>query len=154
MDRSTVLRASLFSCLVIAIGALAQEPADKAVALPFREMNWQHDKTLPSVQSVPLWGNPASGEHGMLRKFPAGYAPPMHKHPSVERVVVISGTIAVQYGDSKEKLLGPGSYSEVPPNTDHAVKCEPQSECVFLLTSPGPFAIVPSTTHSKSDLRE
>lgn len=146
MGRFVVLRALILFCLVIAMGAHAQESPDKAKALPIGEMNWQNDKTLPSVQSVPLWGNPATGEHGMLRKFPAGYAPPMHKHPSVERVVVISGTIAVQYGGSNEKLLGPGSYSEVPPNTDHAVKCEPQSECVFLLTSSGPFAMVPSNT--------
>lgn len=146
MGRFAVLRALLPFCLVIAIGAHAQESADTPKALPYGEMNWQNDKTLPSVQSVPLWGNPSSGEHGMLRKFPAGYAPPMHKHPSVERVVVISGTIAVQYGDSNEILLGPGSYSEVPPNTDHAVKCGQKSECVFLLTSSGPFAIVSSTS--------
>ncbi len=149
MNRYAVLRALLAFCLVSAIGAYAQESADTARALPYEEMIWQNDKTLPSVQSVPLWGNPASGEHGMLRKFPAGYAPPMHKHPSVERVVVISGTIAVQYDDSHEKLLGPGSYSEVPPNTDHAVKCEQKSECVFLLASSGPFAIVPSTSRPK-----
>ena len=149
MGRFAAPRALLPICLVIVLGAHAQESGDTARALPFGEMKWQNDKTLPSVQSVPLWGNPASGEHGMLRKFPAGYAPPMHKHPSVERVVVISGTIAVQYGDSNEKLLGPGSYSEVPPNTDHAVKCGQESECVFLLTSPGPFAIVPSTSRPK-----
>src|SRR6266498_3572019 len=135
--------------VVFAIDAHAQESPHKAKVWTSSEMEWQDDKALPGVQSVPLWGNPASGEHGMLRKFPAGYAPPMHRHPSVERVVVISGRIAVQYGGSNEKLLGPGSYSEVPPNTDHAVKCGPQSECVFLLTSSGPFAIVPSTTRSK-----
>jgi quercetin dioxygenase-like cupin family protein len=154
MGKLTLLRASLPFCLVIVIGADAQESPDRAKALPYDEMHWQNDKTLPSVQSVPLWGNPASGEHGMLRKFPAGYAPPMHKHPSVERVVVISGTIVVQYGDSGEKLLGPGSYSEVPPNTDHAVKCGPKSECVFLLTSSGPFAIVPSTSNPDPDPHE
>jgi hypothetical protein len=31
----------------------------------------------------------------------------MHKHPSVERVVVISGTIIVEYGGSNTKTLGP-----------------------------------------------
>jgi quercetin dioxygenase-like cupin family protein len=154
MGRFVVLRALILFCLVAATNAHAQESADKAKALLYGEMNWQKDKTLPSVQSVPLWGNPLSGEHGMLRKFPAGYAPPMHKHPSVERVVVISGTIAVLYGGYGEKLLGPGSYSEVPPNTDHAVKCGPQSECVFLLTSTGPFAIVPSTARSKPNPRK
>ena len=94
--------------VVFAIDAHAQESADKAKVWSSSEMKWQDDKALPGVQSVPLWGNPASGEHGMLRKFPAGYAPPMHKHPSVERVVVISGTIVVQYEGSDKKTLDPG----------------------------------------------
>jgi quercetin dioxygenase-like cupin family protein len=68
----------------------------------------------------------------MLRKFPAGYAPPMHKHPSVERVVVISGTIVVQYEGSDKKTLGPGSYSEIPPNTNHAVQCGGESALKFI----------------------
>jgi len=149
MKGSLVLRfmTSLALCSVVVLGTHAQEPNDRAKVWSFNEMKWQDDKTLPSVQSVPLWGNPASGEHGMLRRFPAGYAPPMHKHPSVERVVVISGTIVVQYGGSKKKALGPGSYSEIPANTDHAVECGRQSACVFLLTSSGPFAIIPSTSH-------
>ena len=100
--------------VVFAIDAHAQESADKAKVWSSSEMKWQDDKALPGVQSVPLWGNPASGEHGMLRKFPAGYAPPMHKHPSVERVVVISGTIVVQYEGSDKKTLGPGSYLRNP----------------------------------------
>ena len=132
--------------VVFAIDAHAQESPDKAKVWSSSEMKWQDDKALPGVQSVPLWGNPASGEHGMLRKFPAGYAPPMHKHPSVERVVVISGTIVVQYEGSDKKTLGPGSYSEIPPNTNHAVQCGGESACVFLLTSSGPFAILPSTS--------
>jgi len=147
MNRSVVLgfAASLAVSLVVVHGVHAQESTDEAKVWSASEMKWQNDKTLPSVQSVPLWGNPATGEHGMLRKFPAGYAPPMHKHPSVERVVVISGTIFVQYGGSKKKALGPGSYSEIPANTNHAVQCGRTSACVFLLTSSGPFAIMPSS---------
>ena len=148
MSRFVVLRfaALLAFCLVPVIGPRAQESPDRAKVWSYGEIKWQDDKALPGVQSVPLWGNPASGEHGMLRKFPAGYAPPMHKHPSVERVVVISGTIVVQYEGSDKKTLGPGSYSEIPPNTNHAVQCGGESACVFLLTSSGPFAILPSTS--------
>ena len=151
MSRFIVLRftALLAFCLVTVIGTRAQESPDGAKVWSYGEIKWQNDKALPSVQSAPLWGNAASGEHGMLRKFPAGYAPPMHKHPSVERVVVISGTIVVEYGGSNAKTLGPGSYSEIPPNTDHAVQCGKQSECVFLLTSSGPFKIIPSTRAQK-----
>ena len=126
------------------IGALAQESPKAAKVWSYGEMKWQEDKVLQAVRSVPLWGDPTTGEHGMLRKFAAGYAPPPHKHPSVERVVVISGTIIVRYAGSREKPLGPGSYSEIPPYTEHSVECGKQSECVFLLASSGPFALIPS----------
>src|SRR5436305_14261195 len=88
--------ALLALCVVVAVDADAQESADKAKVGSSSEMKWQDDKALPGVQSVPLWGNPASGEHGMLGKFPAGYAPPMHQHLSSERVVVLSGSVVVQ----------------------------------------------------------
>lgn len=107
------------------------------------EMKWQDDTALPGVKYVLLWGNPKIGEHGMLRKFPAGYAPPPHKHPKTERVIVLSGTIVVRHAGSAEKKLGPGSYSEIPANMEHAVKCGEESECVFALISPGRFAIKP-----------
>jgi quercetin dioxygenase-like cupin family protein len=139
------IAAAVGLCLFFISGAPAQESPKAAKVWSYGELKWQDDKTLPSVQSVPLWGDPATGEHGMLRKFRAGYAPPPHKHPSVERVVVISGTIIVRYAGSGDKTLGPGSYSEIPPYTTHAVKCGEQSDCVFLLASSGPFAIVQSS---------
>ena len=109
----------------------------------FEDLKWEHDKTLTAVQSVVLWGDPKAGEHAMLRRFPAGYAPPPHKHPATERVVVVAGTILVRYAGSAEKALGAGSYSEIPAGVEHAVKCADGAECIFLLISPGPFAILP-----------
>ena len=126
--------------------AAAQETSQTPKVWASQELKWEHDKTLTSVQSVLLWGDPQKGEHAMLRKFPAGYAPPPHKHPAAERVVVVAGTIVVRYAGSAEKRLGPGSYSEIPANMEHAVKCAEEAECVFVLASPGPFAIMPVTS--------
>lgn len=109
----------------------------------FENLTWEHDKTLTAVQRVVLWGDPKTGEHAMLRRFPAGYAPAPHKHPATERVVVVAGTILVRYAGSAEKTLGPGSYSEIPAGMEHVVKCADGVECIFLLSSPGPFAILP-----------
>ncbi len=92
----------------------AEEPAKTPKLWAADEMRWEEDKRLPGVKSVLLWGDPQTGEHGMLRKFPAGFAPPLHTHPSVERLVVISGTVLVGYAGSTDKRLGPGSYSEIP----------------------------------------
>ena len=121
----------------------AEEPAKIPRLWAADEMRWEDDKRLPGVKSVLLWGDPQTGEHGMLRKFPAGFAPPLHTHSSVERLVVISGTVLVRYAGSTEKRLGPGSYSEIPANTAHSAKCSSEAECVFALMSSGRFEIKP-----------
>ena len=123
--------------------AAAEEPSKTPKLWAADEMRWEEDKRLPGVKSVLLWGDPQTGEHGMLRKFPAGFAPPLHTHPSVERLVVISGTVLVSYAGSTEKRLGPGSYSEIPANTAHSAKCASGAECVFALMSSGRFEIRP-----------
>ena len=128
---------------LFALAGSAQAQTSKVWS--YEELEWKADKALPSVQSVLLWGDPATGEHAMLRKFPAGFAPPPHRHPATERVVVVSGTILVRYGGSQEKKLGPGSYSEIPANMVHAVKCLEAAECVFVLASPNAFAIIPAS---------
>ena len=115
----------------------------------YEELAWKADSALPSVQSVLLWGDPSTGEHAMLRKFPAGFAPPPHRHSAAERVVVVSGTLLVRYAGSQEKKLGPGSYSEIPANMVHAVKCLEDAACVFVLASPGAFAIIPASPGDK-----
>ena len=122
---------------------VGQKGAEIPKLWPAEEMKWQDDTAVPGVKYVLLWGNPRTGEHGMLRKFPAGFAPPLHTRPSVKRVIVLSGTIVVRYSGSAEKNLGPGSYSEIPANLEHTVKCGEESECVFALISPGPFVIKP-----------
>ena len=127
-----------------AVGVAYTQSPDQAKAWAHQELKWVKDAVLPSVQSVLLWGDLARGEHGMLRKFPAGYAPAPHTHPSVERVVVISGSVVVKHTGSTEKVLGPGSYSEIPPNVVHSVRCAERSDCEFVLTSSGPFAIAPA----------
>ena len=136
---------TLASLFALATTATAQS----AKVWSYDELAWKADKTFPSVQSVLLWGDPATGEHAMLRKFPAGFAPPPHRHPATERIVVVSGTIMLRYAASQERKLGPGSYSEIPANMEHAVKCLDDAACVFVLASPGAFAIIPTSQGEK-----
>ena len=140
---SLVARFVVLAVLSGSASVVSAQGAQSPKVWAFEDLKWEHDKTLTAVQSVVLWGDPKTGEHAMLRRFPAGYAPAPHKHPATERVVVVAGTILVRYARSAEKALGPGSYSEIPAGVEHAVKCADGAECIFLLTSPGPFAILP-----------
>jgi quercetin dioxygenase-like cupin family protein len=126
----------LLPCLPVMAGA------QMARVIPAEDMEWAADPRLPGVKSFLLWGDPDSGEdHAMLRIFPAGFAPARHGHPSTERVVVISGRIIVEYDGGDETILGPGSYSEIPANTRHAVRCASDEDCKFVLSAPGIFTI-------------
>jgi anti-sigma factor ChrR (cupin superfamily) len=120
----------------------SRTPAEAPRVLAAEDIHWVDDPRLPGVRSAVLWGDPDSGrEHALLRRFPAGYAPPRHSHPSTESVVMISGHIVVEHAGGEQKVLGPGSYSQIPANMVHAVRCTPEAECVFLLRSPGLFTI-------------
>jgi anti-sigma factor ChrR (cupin superfamily) len=144
--RTIVLAAIVAAGLGTAAWAQAERaataPAEAPRVLAAEDIEWVEDPRLPGVGSAVLWGDPDSGmEHALLRRFPAGYAPPRHSHPSTESVVMIAGHIVVEHEGGEERLLGPGSYSQIPANMVHAVRCTAEAECVFLLRSPGLFTI-------------
>jgi len=119
------------------------EGASRAArVVPVEQIAWMEDARLDGVKSFNLWGDPsANEEHAMLRVFPAGFAPARHAHPSTESVVVVSGRLLVEHEGSDEIVLGPGSYSEIPANMSHAVRCLEEEGCVFVLRAPGEFTI-------------
>ena len=105
------------------------------------DLKWQDDAILPAVKTVALWEirQPANTECcGSLR---------LDTHPHLTSTRQLSGLSCCRgrsryrYKGSSERNLGPGSYSEIPANVEHAVKCAETSECVFALISAGPFAI-------------
>ena len=145
------VRTIVLLCIVASASGTAAcaqgKPAAMAVAkgpriVAAEEIHWLEDPRLPGVRSSVLWGDPNSaGEHALLRRFPAGYAPPRHSHPSTESVVMIAGHIIVEHEGGKQRVLGRGSYSEIPGNVVHAVRCTTDADCIFVLRSPGSFAI-------------
>jgi quercetin dioxygenase-like cupin family protein len=118
------------------------ETAQVARVVPAEQIEWINDARLEGVKSFNLWGDPAANEeHAMMRVFPAGFAPARHSHPSTESVVVVSGRLLVEHEGSEENVLGPGSYSEIPANMSHAVRCLEEEDCFFVLRAPGEFTI-------------
>jgi quercetin dioxygenase-like cupin family protein len=148
LQRVRVLVLLAFVALACDTAARAHEDGTLGVAtegprvLAAEDIEWVEDPQLPGVRSAVLWGDPNSGkEHALLRRFPAGYAPPPHSHPSTESVVMIAGHIVVEHEGGERRVLGPGSYSQIPANMVHAVRCTAEAECIFLLRSPGLFTI-------------
>ncbi|MBL1379092.1 cupin domain-containing protein [Zobellella iuensis] len=136
--------------LGIALPALAANLQDKGpeqhLLYPPEQIEWQ-----PGPASVPagaqfavLEGNPAEAGIFTLRlKMPDGYQIPLHWHPGVERVTVVSGTFYLGMDDSLAKenahRLETGSYTAMPPGMRHYALAE--GETVVQLTSVGPWQL-------------
>lgn len=152
MDDRTIWLTGILATGLVASCAASEDVADDsqpvvrgpqvARVIAAEQIEWTEDTRLEGVKSFNLWGNPSvNEEHAMLRVFPAGFAPARHAHPSTESVVVVSGRLLVEHEEAQETILGPGSYSEIPANMSHAVRCLDEEDCVFVLRAPGEFTI-------------
>ena len=90
-----------------------------------------------------LEGDPAKeGPFTIRLSLPAGFKVPPHWHPNIEHTTVISGTLNLGMGDKFDKTKGnnlpAGSFSFVPPKTNHFIWTE--EGCVLQVHSIGPGA--------------
>ncbi|GAA3543498.1 cupin domain-containing protein [Zobellella aerophila] len=146
-------RTALAGCLVSAtvpMLALAVElpdpgPGQHLLYQP-DQMSWQDGPaSLPAgSRFVVLEGNPAEPGIFTLRLLlPDGYRVPLHSHPGVERVTVLSGIFYLGMDDSQAKenaqRLPAGSYTAMPPAMRHYAIAE--GETVVQLTSVGPWEV-------------
>ena len=144
-----------FTLLLAAIAALAAErvaPGTKTLATP-SEIKWEPFAVLPGGQQAPLWGNPKTGEHGILYRWPAGAATPLHTHSNSEHAVVLSGTLTLAVDGGAAKSLPAGSYFSMFGGTKHATTCAAGSDCVFFLHREGPFDVVMAENKASLDGR-
>jgi quercetin dioxygenase-like cupin family protein len=76
-------------------------------------------------------------------KFPANYKVMPHRHPGIEHITVISGTLNMGMGDTfdagKTHALTPGSVAIMPPGTSHFVWTS--EETIGQVHSTGPWSV-------------
>jgi quercetin dioxygenase-like cupin family protein len=117
---------------LVAIGlpANAQQAGHTAhaghVVLHPTNMTWADVPALPGVRIAVIEGPLNEAGPIMFRlKFPPNYQVPPHRHPGIEHITVISGTLNIGMGEtfdkSKTHALKPGSVAIMPPGTPHFV---------------------------------
>lgn len=81
------------------------------------DLEWNELSSMPpgALVSV-LEGDPAKDESFTMRiQFPANYKIPLHTHPAVERVTVLSGTLYLGIGETfdreEARPLSPGALA-------------------------------------------
>lgn len=108
-----------FAFCVSALSAQADEkkPTEGHIMVMPSDLVWRDVPSLPpGAQIAVIEGNLMEAEPYTFRlRLPAGYKVPVHTHPVVERVTVISGTFSLGIGDKfdpeKTMELTPGSVA-------------------------------------------
>ena len=101
----------------------------------------------PGMKLAVLRGDPsAKGSYVIRLMFPAGYHFPVHWHPTVENLTVVSGTFQLGMGNtadwSKAKTYSPGDFIYVPPRHAHFGGSTASGPSVIQLHGEGPFQLM------------
>ncbi|MDP9277981.1 MAG: cupin domain-containing protein, partial [Gemmatimonadota bacterium] len=78
--------------------------------------------------------------------FPAGYRFPVHWHPGIENLTVVSGPFQLAMGNAADwstlKTYGPGDFLYIPPRHAHFGGSAADAASVIQLHGEGPFQLV------------
>lgn len=141
MKRLTVALA--VGTLVASTAALAASDKKAAVTMLAAEMVWKDNAAIKGSQWTALWGDPAAGAWGALKKVPAGTELPAHTHTLDSKVAMMKGTITLRLDGMADKAMGPMSYSLIPGGMVHSASCGKDSECVYMEQMEGPYDFMP-----------
>lgn len=98
--------------------------ADHVILDP-KDLKWEDVPALPPGAKVAVIEGPMDqATPFMIRlQFPADYKIPVHWHPAIEHVTVLSGTLHMGVGDkldvAKTHAIPAGGVGIIPPQTNH-----------------------------------
>ena len=80
-----------------------------------------------------LQGNPAKPNTDLFFKMQGNTSVPNHWHHSAERMVLVSGTMEVQYKGQEPATISTGDYAYGPPEKPHTASCVSEEPCVLFI---------------------
>ncbi len=101
----------------------------------------------PGMKLAVLEGDPgAKGPYVVRLEFPAGYRFPVHWHPGIENLTVVSGPFQLAHGNIADwnalKTYAPGDFIYIPPKHAHFGGSAASGASVIQLHGEGPFQLV------------
>jgi ketosteroid isomerase-like protein/quercetin dioxygenase-like cupin family protein len=101
----------------------------------------------PGMKLAVLEGDPgAKGPYVIRLEFPAGYRFPVHWHPGIENLTVVSGPFQLAHGNTADwnalKTYAPGDFIYIPPKHAHFGGSAASGASVIQLHGEGPFQLV------------
>ena len=119
------------------------------VWLDASNISWIDQSKMPAsakeAKVAFLWGNPKEVEpNGTLVKLEPGFTGKIRTHASSFRAVVIQGQPQYQVpGETKVKMLEPGSYFSSKGESVHQLSCEAEEECIIYVRVEGKYDVIP-----------
>ena len=100
----------------------------------------------PGMKLAVLEGDPgAKGPYVLRLSFPAGYRFPVHWHPGVENLTVVSGPFQLAMGNTADgsalRTYSPGDFIYIPPKHAHFGGSAASAPSVIQLHGMGPFLL-------------
>jgi quercetin dioxygenase-like cupin family protein len=90
-----------------------------------------------------LQGNPAEKNADVFFRLAPGTTAPNHWHSSIERMVLVSGELTVDYVGQDPVVLTPGTYAYGPAGLEHDASCADGDEpCVLFIAFEDPVDAV------------
>lgn len=99
------------------------------------------DPSMPGVQMIPIWMNPANGYAAAIMKATQTVVQPRHMHPYPFTFAVLSGSIVTSDASGKDVEYGPGSVVYRAPGEPH--KTTIKAGAVVFGVMAGPMATLP-----------
>ena len=96
-----------------------------------------------------LRGDPAKPNADVFLRIPGKTTIPEHWHTSAERMVLVSGEMAVRYQKQAEAVLKPGMYAYGPAKLPHSASCRSSDPCVLFIAFESAVDAVPGAGAAK-----
>ena len=130
--------------LALALMPLAVEAADPIVLNQHDISSW---KAVEGVQPLSptqtakeavLWGDPKTGEHGVLNEWGRNVRSGWQTRASDARIVVVRGTFAITVEGQRARELDAGGFVLIPQGVKSNFGCAAMGRCTFVLYQNGP----------------
>ncbi|OEY66002.1 cupin domain-containing protein [Marinobacter sp. X15-166B] len=90
-----------------------------------------------------LQGDPADQNADIFFKVPGDFEIPHHFHTSQERMVLVSGTLDVQYDNHEKATIKEGEFAYGPAKLPHSAYCHKGDDCVLYIGFVEPVDAMP-----------
>ena len=145
MKRSVAVGALLGGLFALAPVAAGLRLVPPHLMVTPSELNWTDAEALPPGAKLAVIQGPlnASLPYTFRLKFPPDYKIPAHRHPAIEHVTVLSGTLNMGTGErldtTNTTALPAGSVAIMQPRVPHFAWTE--EETIIQAHGVGPWAI-------------